>query len=137
MHCVESTQFFKTNGANSNMLVYSTHKGLLLCKQILYHNSLMTIKMFRLNPPRTKTYKIFENSSLKRTVNTLCLICKRSGVILVTNQLSSQVILFIISLLYATTCFQHCCAHHQEVKLCYTASGIVTLKQVNGPKLLN
>ena len=24
---------------------------------------------------------------------------------------------FIISLLYASTCFEHCCAHHQEVKI--------------------
>jgi len=34
---------------------------------------------------------------------------------------------FIISLLYSSTCFEHCCAHHQEVKLYYTAYGIVTL----------
>jgi len=34
---------------------------------------------------------------------------------------------FIISLLYSSTCFEHYCAHHQEVKLYYTASGIVTL----------
>jgi len=30
---------------------------------------------------------------------------------------------FMISLLYASTCFEHCCAHHQQVK---TASGIIT-----------
>jgi len=24
---------------------------------------------------------------------------------------------FLISLLYASTCFEHCCAHHQEVKI--------------------
>jgi len=34
----------------------------------------------------------------------------------VINQLNAQ-ILFIISLLYASTCFEHCCAHHQEVKI--------------------
>jgi len=34
---------------------------------------------------------------------------------------------FIISLLYSSTCFEYCCAHHQEVKLYYAASGIVTL----------
>jgi len=34
---------------------------------------------------------------------------------------------FIISLLYSATCFEHCCAHHQGVKLYYTASGIITL----------
>jgi len=33
---------------------------------------------------------------------------------------------FIISLLYSSTCFEQYCAHHQEVKLYYTASGIVT-----------
>jgi len=33
----------------------------------------------------------------------------------------------MISLLFSSTCFEHCCAHHQEVKLYYTASGIVTL----------
>ena len=32
---------------------------------------------------------------------------------------------FIISLLYSSTCFEHCCAHHQELKLYYTASSIV------------
>ena len=30
---------------------------------------------------------------------------------------------FSISLLYSSTCFEHCCAHHQEVKFYYTASG--------------
>ena len=28
---------------------------------------------------------------------------------------------------YSSTCFEHCCAYHQEVKLYYTESGIVTL----------
>ena len=45
--------------------------------------------------------------------------------VLVISQLNEQNIFFIISLLYASTCFEHCCAHH-EVKLYYTASGIVT-----------
>jgi len=36
--------------------------------------------------------------------------------ILAINQLNTQ-IFFIISLLYASTCFEHCCAHHQEVKI--------------------
>ena len=34
---------------------------------------------------------------------------------------------FIISLLYSSTCFEHYYAHHQEVRLYYTACGIVTL----------
>jgi len=33
---------------------------------------------------------------------------------------------FIISLLYAFTCFEHCCVHHQEVKVVLPVSGIVT-----------
>ena len=33
---------------------------------------------------------------------------------------------FLISLLYSSTCFEDCCVHHREVKLYYTASGIVT-----------
>jgi len=33
---------------------------------------------------------------------------------------------FIISLLYASTCIEHSCADHQEVKIVYTASGIIT-----------
>ena len=37
--------------------------------------------------------------------------------ILVINQLDAQILVFIISLLYTSTCFQHCCAHHQEVKI--------------------
>ena len=34
---------------------------------------------------------------------------------------------FIRSLLYSSTCFEHYCSHHQEVKLHYTASGIFRL----------
>ena len=34
---------------------------------------------------------------------------------------------FLISLLHSSTCFEHCCARHQEVKFYYTASGIITL----------
>ena len=49
------------------------------------------------------------------------------SIILVTDKLNAQILFFIISLLYSSTCFEHCCAHHHEVKLHYTASGIVTL----------
>jgi len=48
------------------------------------------------------------------------------SIILAFDQLNAQ-ILFFISLLYSSTCFEHCCAHRQEVKLYYTAYGIVTL----------
>ena len=37
--------------------------------------------------------------------------------ILVTDQLNAQILVFITSLLYASTCFKHYCAHHQEVKI--------------------
>jgi len=45
-------------------------------------------------------------------------------------------IFFIISLLYASTCFEHYVLIIRRSNLCYTASGIVTLKQVTGLKLL-
>jgi len=38
-----------------------------------------------------------------------------------------KLLFLLINLLYFSTCFDHCCAHHQEVKLYYTASGIITL----------
>ena len=39
------------------------------------------------------------------------------SIILVINQLDAQNFCFIISLLYASTCFEQCCVHHQEVKI--------------------
>ena len=39
------------------------------------------------------------------------------SIILVIDQLNTQNSCFTISLLYASTCFEHCCAHHQEVKI--------------------
>ena len=49
------------------------------------------------------------------------------SVIIVNNQLDTQSFYFIIRLLQSSTCFEQRRAHHQEVKLCNTASGIVTL----------
>ena len=46
--------------------------------------------------------------------------------VLTIEELNAQII-FLTRLLYSSTCFEHCCAHHQEVKFYYTASGIVTL----------
>jgi len=46
--------------------------------------------------------------------------------VLAIDQLNAQ-IFFIISILYSSACFEHCCAHHQQVILYITASGIVTL----------
>ena len=43
---------------------------------------------------------------------------------------------FIISLLYSSTCFEHYVLIIRKSKLYYTASGIITLKQVSGLKLL-
>ena len=35
----------------------------------------------------------------------------------VINQLDAQNFCFTISLFHASTCFEHCCAYHQEVKI--------------------
>ena len=43
---------------------------------------------------------------------------------------------FIISLFQASTCFEHMCLSSGGQKLHYTVSGIITLKQVSGLKLL-
>ena len=48
---------------------------------------------------------------------------KNSG----AKSLIHKFLFFLISLLYSCTCFEHCYADHQEVKLYYTAPGIVTL----------
>jgi hypothetical protein len=58
------------------------------------------------------------------------------SIILATGQLNAQILYFMTSLLYSSTCFEHYWAYHQEAKLYYPASGIVTLKQVSGLKLL-
>jgi len=44
---------------------------------------------------------------------------------------------FIIGLFQASTCFEHICSSSGGQKLYYTVSGIITLKQVSGLKLLN
>ena len=43
---------------------------------------------------------------------------------------------FIISLFQASTCFEHTCSTSGARKLYYTVSGIITLNQVSGLKLL-
>ena len=55
--------------------------------------------------------------------------------ILVINQINAQNLFYnkFISCLYM---FRAPCADRQEVKLYYTVSGIITLKQVSGLKLL-
>jgi len=47
--------------------------------------------------------------------------------ILVIDQLNAQILFFIISLLYASTCFEHYVLIIRRSKLYYTASGIITL----------
>ena len=44
---------------------------------------------------------------------------------LVINQLQAK-IRFYNNFIICLYCFEHCCAHHQDVKLYYTASGIIT-----------
>ena len=52
------------------------------------------------------------------------------SIILVINQLNAQILVLIISLLYASTCFEHYVHIIRRSKLYYTASGIV--KPVGG-----
>ena len=48
------------------------------------------------------------------------------SIILAINQLNAQNVFFIISLLYACTCFEHYVLIIRRSKLYYTASGIIT-----------
>ena len=53
----------------------------------------------------------------------------------VINELDAQNFCFTISLFHASTCFEHVLIIKRS-KFHYTASGIITLKQVSGLKLL-
>ena len=48
------------------------------------------------------------------------------SIILVINQLHAQNLVFVISLLYASTCFEHYVLIIRRSKFYYTASGIIT-----------
>ena len=65
---------------------------------------------------------------------TFCWPCISIYLFLNINQLDA--LNFIISLFQASTCFKHMCSSSGGQKLYYTVSGIITLKQVNGLKLL-
>ena len=54
----------------------------------------------------------------------------------VINQLDAQNFYFTTSLFHASVCFEHHVLIIRRSKLYYTASGIITLKQVSGLKLL-
>jgi len=54
----------------------------------------------------------------------------------VINQLDAQIFCFTISLFHASTCFEQYVLIIRRSKLRYRASGIITLKQVSGLKLL-
>jgi len=54
----------------------------------------------------------------------------------VINQLDAQNFCFTISLFHVCTCFEHQVLIIRRWKLYYTASGIITLKQVSGLNLL-
>jgi len=54
----------------------------------------------------------------------------------VINQLDAQNFCFKISLFHASTCFEHRVLIIRRSKFHYKASGIITLKQVSGLKLL-
>ena len=62
---------------------------------------------------------IIRKPTLYYTASGIVTLCRRPS--------GAQVESGLVSLLYSATCFEHYCAHHQEVKLYYTASGIVTL----------
>jgi len=54
----------------------------------------------------------------------------------VINQIDAKNFCFTISLFHASTCFEHMCSSSGGQNLHYTASGIITLKQVSGLKSL-
>jgi len=56
--------------------------------------------------------------------------------IVVINQLDAQNFHFTINLFHASICFEHNVLIIKRSKLYHTASGIITLKQVSGLKLL-
>jgi hypothetical protein len=60
-----------------------------------------------------------------------------SILISVINQLDVQNFCFTIILFHASTCFEHYALIIRRSRLHYTASGIITLKQVSALKLLN
>jgi hypothetical protein len=52
-----------------------------------------------------------------KIVNFDVLLTVHLSIILASDQLDTQILCFIKSLLQSFTCFEHCRAHHQEVKL--------------------
>jgi len=62
---------------------------------------------------------IIMRSKLYYTASGIVTLCRWSS--------GAQVESELVRLLYSSTCFEHYCAHHQEVKLYYTTPGIVTL----------
>ena len=73
-----------------------------------------------LSPNTTKRQK-------KKKIGFNVLLTVHLSITLVNDQLEAQFFYFIICLLQSSTCFEQRRAHHQEVKLYYTAFGIVTV----------
>ena len=64
------------------------------------------------------TYRRTNPHTLKQFFYILyVLLTVHLSTILVINQLNAPILVFLISLLYASTSFEHCCAHHQEGKI--------------------
>jgi hypothetical protein len=67
------------------------------------------------------TFRVFMNQYFLRTINIILnfdvLLTVHLSIILASDRLDAQILCFIISLLQSSTCFEHCGAHHQEVKL--------------------
>jgi len=59
-----------------------------------------------------------------------------STIISVINQLMHKIFVLQYVLFHASTCFEHHVLIIRRSELHYTASGIITLKQVSGLKLL-
>ena len=82
----------------------------------------------KLPHPRTHTKYVQTNFDFLLTVHLSIFIS-------VINQLDAHNFCFTISLFHASTCLEHVFIIRRS-KLHYTASGIITLKQVSGLKLL-
>ena len=78
----------------------------LFIRQSLHlgHFTLWSLGFIGLNVPNCKKYLILSSLKFIETIS-------------VINQLNEEILVLLISLLYASTCFEHCCTHHQEVKI--------------------
>jgi len=72
------------------------------------------IEDFLLRTSEVVSFCMFKNSVIFWK-NFDVLLTVHFSIILATDQLNEK-ILFFLSILYSSTCFEHCCAHYQKVK---------------------